>query len=258
MFNAFMITLREGIEGFLIVAITLAYLRKTGRGSLASAVYLGVGVALVSSWLASLVFARAENQPLWEGILALVTAVLVATFTVHVLRTARYIKGEIEGRIEYAAARRGMWAFVAVFAFTVLMITREGMEAALLLSTTFIQTETRVFFVGAVLGLAGAGALAVLWSRYGHRVNLPRFLQVTAVFLLLFVVQLLVYGFHELTESGVLPIDNGYWHVVTEPYGPEGPYGQWLSYGLVLLPLAWLLWTSIRGSAPQPRYVSRS
>ena len=31
MFNAFMITLREGIEAFLIVAITLMYLRKTGR-----------------------------------------------------------------------------------------------------------------------------------------------------------------------------------------------------------------------------------
>jgi high-affinity iron transporter len=252
MFNAFMITLREGIEGFLIVAITLAYLRKTSRASLAPAVYLGVGVALVASWLASLVFARAENQPLWEGILALVTAGLVATFTVHVLRTARFIKGQIEGRLEHAAGKRGLWAFVAVFAFTVLMITREGMEAALLLSTTFIQTETRLFFFGALLGLASAAVLAVLWSRYGHRINLPRFLQVTAVFLLLFVVQLLVYGFHELTESGLLPIDNGYWHLVTEPYGPEGPYGQWLSYGLVLLPLGWLIWSSVRGSTGSP------
>jgi high-affinity iron transporter len=255
MFNAFMITLREGIEGFLIVAITLAYLRKTGRTHLAPAVYFGVVVALLASWLASLVFARADNQPLWEGVLALVTAVLVATFTVHVLRTARYIKGQIEGRIEHAATRTGPWAFAAVFGFTVLMITREGMEAALLLSTTFIQTETRIFFIGALLGLALAALLAVLWSRYGHRINLPRFLQVTAVFLMLFVVQLLIYGFHELTESGVLPINNGYWHLVTEPYGPEGPYGQWLSYALVLLPLGWLIWTTVRPSAqaaPRP------
>jgi len=247
MFTSFMITLREGIEAFLIVAITLAYLRKTGRETLAGAVYLGVGVAVVASWFASLVFARAENQPLWEGILALVTAVLVVTFTVHVLSTARYMKGQIEGRLEQVAARRGFWAVAGVFAFTVLMITREGMEAALLLSSTFIQTEMRLFFVGALLGLVAAAALAVLWSRYGYRVNLPRFLQVTAVFLLLFVVQLLIYGFHELTEAGVLPIDNGYWHLVTEPYGPEGSYGQWLSYGLVLVPLAWLLWTSLRG-----------
>ena len=54
----------------------------------------------------------------------------------------------------------------------------------------------------------------------------------TALFLLVFVVQLLVYGFHELTESGLLPIDNGYWHLVTEPYGPEGTFGQWLTYSM--------------------------
>ena len=75
MFNAFMITLREGIEAFLIVAITLAYLRKTGREALGRAVYLGIGVAVVASYLASLLFARANNQALWEGVLALVTAV---------------------------------------------------------------------------------------------------------------------------------------------------------------------------------------
>ena len=166
------------------------------------------------------------------------------------------MKRAIEGRLEQAAAQRGAWAFVGVFAFTVLMITREGMEAALLLSSTFIQTETRPFFVGALLGLAVAAVLAVLWGRYGHRVNLPRFLQVTAVFLLLFVVQLLIYGFHELTESGVLPIDNGYWHLVTEPYGPEGPYGQWLSYALVLIPLGWLVWTTVRRPAPAAGSVS--
>jgi high-affinity iron transporter len=249
MFSSFMITLREGIEGFLVVAITLAYLRKTGRAHLAVAVYAGVAIALLASWGASLVFARADNQPLWEGILALVTAVLVVTFTVHVLRTAKVMKRTIEGHLEEAAGHRGAWAFVGVFAFTVLMITREGMEAALLLSSTFIQTETRPFFLGAVFGLIVAGVLALLWGRYGHRVNLPRFLQVTAVFLLLFVVQLLIYGFHELTEAGVLPIDNGYWHIVTEPYGPEGAYGQWLSYGLVLIPLGWLVWTTLRRPA---------
>src|SRR5258707_1123738 len=74
MYSALMITLREGIEAFLIVAITLAYLKKTGRGGLAGAVYAGVATALVASWLASLGFAQAENKPLWEGVLALATS----------------------------------------------------------------------------------------------------------------------------------------------------------------------------------------
>ncbi len=39
MIQAFVITLREGIEAFLIVAISLAYLKKTGRAALLSAVH---------------------------------------------------------------------------------------------------------------------------------------------------------------------------------------------------------------------------
>lgn len=238
-----MITLREGLEAFLIVAITLAYLRKTGRPALLGAVYAGTGTALLASWGASLIFAQAGNKPLWEGVLALVTAVLVATFTVHVLRTAKFLKREIEGRLEQAAANRCAWW--GVFGFTVLAITREGMEAALLLASTFLQSDMHDFFAGALIGLLAAGAIAALWGRLGHRVNLARFLQVTAIFLLLFVVQLVLYAFHELTEAGALPLDNVYWHVATEPYGPEGIYGHWLTYGLVAMPLAWLIVTSI-------------
>jgi len=240
MYTALMITLREGLEAFLIVAITLAYLKKSGRTALVGAVYAGVAVALVASYLASTAFAQAENKPLWEGILALVTSVLVATFTVHVLRTAKHMKRELESRLENAATA-SRWAWWGVFGFTVLAITREGMEAALLLASTYVQNDMRDFFTGALLGLLAAAAIAALWGRFGHRVNLVRFLQVTAIFLMLFVVQLTIYAFHELTEADVLPLDNGYWHIATEPYGPEGIYGHWLSYGLVAIPLTWLL-----------------
>jgi len=246
MYTALMITLREGLEAFLIVAITLAYLKKSGRTTLVSAAYAGVAVALVASYLASTAFAQAENKPLWEGILALVTSVLVATFTVHVLRTAKHMKRELESRLENAATA-SRWAWWGVFGFTVLAITREGMEAALLLASTYVQNDLRDFFTGALLGLLAAAVIAALWGRFGHRVNLVRFLQVTAIFLMLFVVQLTIYAFHELTEADVLPLDNSYWHIATEPYGPEGIYGHWLSYGLVAIPLTWLLAAMIRG-----------
>jgi len=39
MLQAFVITLREGLEAFLIVAISLAYLKKSGRRSLIPAVH---------------------------------------------------------------------------------------------------------------------------------------------------------------------------------------------------------------------------
>ena len=59
------------------------------------------------------------------------------------------------------------------------------------------------------------------------------------MFLLIFVVQLVIYGFHELTEANIFP-NSQPWHDATEPFGPDGIYGQYLTYLLVLLPLTWL------------------
>ena len=80
-------------------------------------------------------------------------------------------------------------------------------------------------------------------------VNLARFFQVTAIFLLVFVVQLFIYGFHELTEANVFPYSEPL-HWATEPYGPDGRYGQHLTWLLVLLPLTWLAFASWRTPHP--------
>src|SRR5678815_1158232 len=83
MLQAFVITLREGLEAFLIVAISLAYLRKSGRRELIPAVHWGIGLAILLSIGAAYLFQQAANQALWEGLLALAAAVSVASLTVH-------------------------------------------------------------------------------------------------------------------------------------------------------------------------------
>jgi high-affinity iron transporter len=249
MLQAFVITLREGLEAFLIIAISLAYLKKTGRRALIPAVHWGIGVSVVLSIAAGVALAQAANQALWEGLLAMVAAVLVASLTVHMWRAARRMKSEIEGRLEASSLRPGRAAFLGIFGFTLLMITREGMETALLVNALLFQVRSMQILVGAIGGTAVAAAIAWLWSRYGYRVNLARFFQVTAVFLLVFVAQLLIYGFHELTEANIFP-NSGPLHDATEPYGPDGIYGQYLTYLLVALPLAWLAISGVanRGS----------
>jgi high-affinity iron transporter len=244
MLQAFMITLREGLEAFLIVAISLAYLRKSARPELVPAVRWGIAVSVLLSIGAALLFQRASNQALWEGLLAVVAAVSVASLTIHMWRTAKRMKREIEGHLHKSALKTGAAAFAGVFLFTLLMITREGMETALLMGTLLFQIKALDVIMGAVAGVAVAAAVASLWSRYGHRVNLALFFQVTAVFLLVFVVQLLIYGFHELTEANIFPYSEP-WHVATEPYGPDGQYGRVLTYLLVLLPVGWLALASV-------------
>jgi high-affinity iron transporter len=247
MLQAFVITLREGLEAFLIVAISLAYLRKTGRHRLIPAVHWAIGVSVLVSIGAAILFQRANNQALWEGVLALTAAALVATLIVHMWRHAKRLKKEIETRLESSALQTGAKAFAGVFLFTLLMITREGMETALLMGTLILQTTAFDIIAGAAAGTAAAAFVAWLWSRYGHRVNLALFFQVTAVFLAVFVVQLLIYGFHELTEANIFPYSEPL-HWATEPYGPDGRYGQYLTYLLVLLPMAWLAFAAIFGS----------
>jgi high-affinity iron transporter len=255
MFQAFMITLREGLEAFLIVAISLAYLRKTGRAPLASAVHWGIAVSIVLSIGAAVLFQRASNQALWEGVLALAAAVLVGTLIVHMWRHARRLKGEIEARLESSALKTGAQAFAGVFLFTLLMITREGMETALLMGTLFAQSAASTVIIGAVAGTVCAALVASLWSRYGHRINLGLFFQVTAVFLAVFVVQLIIYGVHELTEANLWQGAEAL-HWATEPYGPDGRYGQFLTYLLVLLPVGWLAFAALFGRKPPPRQVA--
>ena len=251
MFPAFVITLREGLEAFLIVAISLAYLRKSGRHALIPAVHWGIGLSVLLSIGAAYLFQRASNQALWEGVLALVAAVLVASLIIHMWRHAKRMKRDIETHLERSALQTGMKAFAGVFFFTLLMITREGMETAMLMGTLLFQQTAANIITGATLGTVCAAIVAWLWSRYGHRVNLALFFQVTAVFLAVFVVQLLIYGFHEMTEANIFPYSEPL-HWATEPYGPDGRYGQWLTYLLVLLPLGWLLFAGLFGGRKSP------
>jgi high-affinity iron transporter len=250
MLQAFVVTLREGLEAFLIVAISLAYLRKTGRHTLIPAVHWGIVVSVLVSIAAGLLLAKAANQALWEGVLALVAAVLVGSLIVHMWRAGRYMKRNIEGRLESSSSKAGAAAFFGVFFFTLLMISREGMETALLMNALLFQVKSVQIIAGAVGGTVIAAFVAWLWSRYGHRVNLARFFQVTALFLMVFVVQLVIYGFHEMTEANIFPYSEPL-HNATEPYGPDGIYGQYLTYLLVLLPVGWLAMSGMMSKASQ-------
>ena len=205
MLQAFVITFREGLEAFLIIGISLAFLRKSGGRRLISAVHWGIGLSAIASVIAAWLFSRAANQSLWEGVLALTAALSVASLTVHMWRTAKRIKGDIEGRLRNSITLTGRRAWAGVFLFTLLMISREGMETALLMGTLIFQVQALNIVIGAASGMAMAMLVAWLWSRYGHRVNLGLFFQVTAIFLFIFVAQLLVYGFHELTEANLVP-----------------------------------------------------
>src|SRR5436305_12298141 len=105
MLPALIIVFREGFEAFLTVAIIFAFLRKTGRDWLRPTVYAGIATSIAASFALGWVLMRV-NQSLWEGILGLVAAVLVATFVIHAWRTAPRMQGHRAPHAATAPARR--------------------------------------------------------------------------------------------------------------------------------------------------------
>jgi len=251
MLQAFVITLREGLEAFLIVAISLSYLRRSGRTPLVAAVHWGIASAVVVSALGGYLLYHAANQEWLDGPLAMIAAVSVTWMVVHMWRTGRRMKSDIEGHLLSSSLRPGAAAFTGVFLFTLLMVSREGVETALLLMQL---RETVHLALGAAIGVVGAGAVAWLWTRYGHRVNLGLFFQATAIFLFVFVVQLVIQGMHEMAEQGFLPFSAAI-HQRTESWGPDSAFGHLLTYLLVILPLGWVVIKGVFSRRPvfQPR-----
>jgi high-affinity iron transporter len=236
MLQALIIVFREGFESFLTVAIIFAYLRKTGRDWLRPAVWWGIVFSVIASFGLGYLL-QTINQPLWEGVLALVAAVLVASFVIHIWRVAPQMKRQMETKLEVHASKgtSGL-AWLGVFVFTLLMITREGMETALML----IQVRQGQFWLGCLLGLAAAALMSWLWAHYGHRINVKRFFQVTGLFLLMFTIQVLFFAIHEFSEAELLPNSDAI-HMATEPYSADGRYSLWILGGMLAICAAWLI-----------------
>ena len=259
MLNSFIIVLREGFESFLLVAVILSYLKKSGAKWLSTAVYVAIAAGLsASAGLGYLLSggvdeARLErlfgartgayvgqflgNESLREGVLGIVAIVMVGTLVIHMWRTGPKLRERMHHRLGEMSSRTSRLAALGgVFLFTFLMITREGMETALML----MQVRNSQLVTGALMGLGAAALFAWGWARFGHLINLKRFFQVTGIFLLLFMLQVGIFSFHEFSEAGLLP-NSEVLHAATEKFSPDGLYGKWFSLVMISVCALWLL-----------------
>ncbi len=272
MLNSFIIVLREGFESFLLVAVILSYVRKAGQKWLSSAVYAAIVLALSASFglayvlkngvddavltgtfgaaLGGYISQFLANESLREAVLGVVAIVMVGTLVIHMWRTGPKVQERIRLRLTAMSSKTSHFAALAgVFLFTFLMITREGMETALML----LQIRDPHLISGGLLGLAAAGAFAWGWAHFAHLINVKRFFQVTGIFLLLFMVQVGIYSFHEFAEAGLLP-NSEILHAATEKFSPDGLYGKWFSLVMIFLCALWLVgsWVADRVRPSEP------
>jgi len=204
-----LITIREGLEAFLIVGILLGYLTKIKRAQFKVHIWIGTAAALFVSILLAILFQYMAFQ--FEGTSAKIFEVVVALLAVGVLtwmvlwmqRQSRGVKGELEQKADEAissgqAFALGSLAFVSVL--------REGVETSLFLSALLVTSRDMQLLPGAILGLVIAAGITYLLFRSAIRLNLRNFFIVTGIFLILIAAGLIGHSVMALQDIGWLPI----------------------------------------------------
>ena len=205
MLQALVVTLREGVEAALLIGIAVAYLNKSVRPHLVRIVYLALAAAVLASIAGALLFERIRiNEDAMEGWILLLAAFFVATLVFWMQRTAHTLKRSIEERLESISSSQKT-SYLGIFLFVFLMVFREGVETVLMLSAVSLNSSDLLNFAGGVVGLGLAIVFGVIFVRGTVRLDLRKFFKVTTAILLCVVVQLVITGLHELSESHVLP-----------------------------------------------------
>jgi high-affinity iron transporter len=257
---SFLITLREGLEIALVLAILAAYLVKSGRASSLRAMWTGAAVAAAVCVVAGVAFHQivgefeGKKEQFIEGSLAVLAAVVLTWMIFWMRKHSRGLSSEMRNKLDMATTAKAV-AFVAFIA-----VLREGFETVLfLLSAETSSASGASVVVGGLIGLAVSAALGLIVYRRGQKVNLATFFRVTGILLILFAAGLVGKAFHEFREffgfeTGRL-ISPSLWNIESGPFASgtvfdflKGLFGwaadpepiRVIAYVAYLVPVLWL------------------
>ena len=209
MAQAFLITLREGLEMSLIVIIVLAYLKKTDRTRLSNLVWQGIGLATAISLIGGFTLFRlgqelqGKTEEIFEGTAMLLATAVLTWMIIWMKSQASQIRGELETQIEQALMSGSSLAIVAI---PFLAVGREGLETALFLFSASKTASPIDTTIGGLSGLIIAITIGWLLYRGTYTVDLRIMFKSTGILLIVFAAGLLAHGIHEFQEAGLLPI----------------------------------------------------
>jgi len=204
-----LITIREGLEAFLMVGILLSYLTKINQPQFKVHVWIGAGAAFLVSAVAAVIFQALAIQfegqaaELFEATVALMAVGVLTWMVLWMQRQSQTIKGDLEQKMSAALSKGQAWALAGLAFVSVL---REGLETGLFLSAMFVVVRADNPLPGAALGLALAAGITYLIFRSALRLNLRTFFIVTGSFLIIIAAGLVGHSVMALQEIGWLPI----------------------------------------------------
>ncbi|MCH7997964.1 MAG: FTR1 family protein [Chloroflexi bacterium] len=207
--GSFLITLREGLEAGLIVAIILAYLKSTNqRRHFRTVLLAALAAVAISLVVGAAIFAIAgefegRGAEAFEGLAMLAAVGVLSWMIVWMKRQSAGIKKSLEHEMAQAIGMGSVFA-LALIPFSAIL--REGLETAVFLFAATRTSTPLESTIGATAGIVVAVGLS--WGIYsgGYRLNLRVFFNVTGTLLIFFAAGLLIHGIHELQEAALLPI----------------------------------------------------
>jgi len=205
--SSFLITLREGLEAGLIIAIILAYLKSTNqRPHFRTVLVAALAAVAVSLTVGAAIFAVAgefegRSAEAFEGTAMLLAVAVLSWMVIWMKRQAAGIRKTLETDLAQAVGVGSAFA-LALIPFTAVL--REGLETSVFLFAATRSSTPLESTAGASAGILAATALT--WGLYsgGYRINLRVFFNVTGVLLVILAAGLLVNGLKELHEAAVI------------------------------------------------------
>src|SRR6266540_2132214 len=209
MVYAGLVTLREGVEAALIIAIVLSYLTRIGQaggrrvalGGAALALALSAAGAAVVQWL-TLELPGAAQEAV-EGLTMLLAVGVLTWMLVWMRRQAISLGGHLRAQVDHAL-RGGSLLALGLLDFT--SVGREGLETVLfLIAGAGRSGEGALYWVAAAAGLLAAAVIGAVVYGGAARLPLRRFFDITGVVLIVLAAGLLLNALKELHEGGLVP-----------------------------------------------------
>ena len=229
------ISLREGLEAVLIIAIMLSYLRKTRQTDLRKYVISGTVMAIVASLGVSIVVGLlwgVFEGPLlnvFEGTVVLIAALLLTTMIIWMWNAGARVTQEIETSMKMSVTQQSGIG-LALLSFS--LVLREGVELSLF-SFALVFQEGILSYIGIILGLVIAAGLGIGIYAGTLRISLKTLFKWTSIFLILFAAGMVAYGIHELQDGGLLLIGPAEVWNINPPVLPNGSYPLLHEDGLI-------------------------
>jgi len=201
------ITLREGGETSLILALLFSSLKAARHVAYRAAAWTGFAFALVLSVTAGvLLHDLGQLGAMFEGALAWIGAGFIASLAIQLHQNAVDYRSRLNRIRDSAASSRASWGTAfAIGSFAFVSVIREGLETAVFLSNgSALRGDSG--WLGAAVGLSLAAAFGVSIYFGFRKLDIRSFLRTTEILLFALVLSLFLSGLHEFAESRLIAI----------------------------------------------------